>query len=254
MKRWLKKYRYFLLGTVVVLAVAFYFMLPNQLFKTDYSTVVYSRHGDLLGARIAADGQWRFPPHQELPATYKTALLTFEDKHFYRHPGIDPFALARAFKANIKAGHVVQGGSTITMQVVRMALENQPRTYGQKLKEMILALRIELAYSKEEILLLYAAHAPFGGNVVGLEAASWRYFSRPPHALSHAEYALLAVLPNAPSAMRPGKNRDDLLAKRNRLLGKLHDQGKLSDDDYRLALLEPLPAEPNPLTGHHTPH
>jgi penicillin-binding protein 1C len=253
MKRWLKKYRHFLLGTVVVLAVAFYFMLPNQLFKTDYSTVVYSRHGDLLGARIAADGQWRFPPHQELPATYKTALLTFEDKHFYRHPGIDPFALARALKANIQAGHVVQGGSTITMQVVRMALENQPRTYGQKLKEMILALRIELAYSKEEILLLYAAHAPFGGNVVGLEAASWRYFSRPPHALSHAEYALLAVLPNAPSAMRPGKNRADLLAKRNRLLGKLHDQGKLSDDDYRLALLEPLPAEPNPLPDI-TPH
>ena len=112
---------------------------------------------------------------------------------------------------------------------------------------MVLALRIEWAFSKEEIFELYAAHAPFGGNVVGLEAASWRYFSRPPNELSQAEYALLAVLPNAPSALRPGKNVDDLFAKRNRLLGRLHEQGLLTKEDLELAILEPIPIEPEAL-------
>lgn len=242
-----KRKRNAVFGGLICLSVAFLAIPTHHLFDAPYSSVVYSREDRLLGAHIAADGQWRFPPSDSLPAFYKQAVLTFEDRHFYHHPGIDPVALVRAAVANMKAGRIVQGGSTITMQVVRMGLGNQPRTIWQKIKEMVIALRMELAYSKEEIFSLYAAHAPFGGNVVGLEAASWRYFSRPPQQLSVAEYALLAVLPNAPSALRPGKNPDELLAKRNRLLLRLTEEGKLSIQDYDLAILEALPTHPNPL-------
>ncbi len=235
------------MSALVILLVLFYAMLPAQLFKSPYSTVVYGQNNSLLGARIAADGQWRFPLKAEVPKLYSQAVVAFEDKNFYRHPGIDPFAIARAFWVNVKAKKVVQGGSTITMQVVRMALQNQPRTYFQKAKELLLALRLEVAFSKAEIFAMYAAHAPFGGNVVGLEAAAWRYFARPANQLSAAEYALLAVLPNAPSAMHPGKNTARLLAKRNKLLVKLYKNGVLDSVQMTLSLLEPLPVKPTPL-------
>ena len=245
--KFVKRHKAFWGGILAAFLLAFYALLPNELFNDPYSTVLYDRNGELLGARVAADGQWRFPVADSLPAFYKKAVLTFEDKHFYYHPGINPLALARAFKANIKSGKVVQGGSTITMQVVRMALHNQPRTYWQKLKEMLLAIRVEAAYSKEEILLMYAAHAPFGGNVVGLEAASWRYFGRNPFALSDAEYALLAVLPNAPSALRPGKNVEALSQKRNGLLARLSEQGALAQMAFELGCEERIPEAPEPL-------
>jgi len=240
-------------GAMAILLLAFYFLLPARLFQSPYSTVVYGADDELLGARIATDGQWRFPPNTELPKNYTQAVILFEDKHFYSHPGIDPLAIGRALWVNLKSGKKRQGGSTITMQVVRMALENQPRTYWQKTKELLLALRIELTYSKEEILALYAAHAPFGGNVVGLEAAAWRYFSRPSNQLSIAEYALLAVLPNAPSAMHPGKNTAGLLAKRNALLAKLLKKGVLDSTEYSLSILEELPTKPRALPNL-TPH
>lgn len=229
------------------MAVAFYAFLPEKLFRVPYSTVVYDRQGELLGARVASDGQWRFPAADCLPPMYVHAVLTFEDRAFYKHPGINPLALLRALRANLKSGRVVQGGSTITMQVVRMAMQNQPRTYGQKLKEMLLALRIELAFTKAEILQLYAAHAPFGGNVVGLEAAAWRYFGHAPHGLSAAEYALLAVLPNAPTTLRPGKNVEVLRKKRDGLLQAMHSRGLLDAEALTLALLEDLPQQPVPL-------
>ncbi len=251
--RFLAKHKSFLAGVATALAVAFYALLPDQLFQVPYSTVVYANYGELLGARVASDGQWRFPKGKELPQGYVNALLTFEDRQFQYHPGINPFAIMRAFNANLKAGRVVQGGSTITMQVVRMAMQNQPRTYAQKLKEMLLSVRIELAFSKQEILQLYAAHAPFGGNVVGLEAASWRYFGHAPTGLSQAEYALLAVLPNAPTTFRPGKNSSGLRKKRDALLTAMHQRGLLTAEDVMLAKLEELPESPQPLPNY-TPH
>lgn len=247
MLRWLKRKKVFLFGVFSGCALAFYALSPDRLFDSSYSTVVYAADGSLLGARVAADEQWRFPPGQNLPEFYQTALLEFEDKHFDIHPGIDPLALLRATKANLIAGKVVQGGSTITMQVVRMALENQPRTFWQKLKEMVLALRIELVYNKSQILQLYAAHAPFGGNVVGIDAAAWRYFGRDIGNLTQAEYALLAVLPNAPTALRPGKNTEFLIQKRNKLLKRLFLKGKIGEMEYELACGEPLPTKPHAL-------
>ena len=221
--------------------------LPEDLFKgTPYSTVVTDRGGELLGARIADDGQWRFPPCDTIPQRYSDALIQFEDKHFRWHPGVDPLALGRAVFSNLKAGHVVSGGSTITMQVIRLS-RNRERTLWQKTVEAVQATRLELRCSKEEILALYASHAPFGGNVVGLDAAAWRYFGRPADQLSWAESATLAVLPNAPSSIHPGKGRDRLLEKRNHLLEKLHQRGYLDASTLESALEEPLPDAPYPL-------
>jgi penicillin-binding protein 1C len=227
-----------------VVLVAYYFCLPKTLFNVPTATVVESKNGILLGAKIADDGQWRFPVVDSVPYKFETCLLNFEDAYFYKHIGFNPVSMGKAVLANIKSGHTVRGGSTITQQVIRMSRNNQKRSYFEKLKELILATRLELRYSKKEILKLYTSHAPYGGNVVGLEVASWRYFGLLPHQLSWAETATLAVLPNAPSLIYPGKNQEKLLAKRNRLLKKLFDKRIIDRTTYDLALLESLPQKP----------
>ena len=221
--------------------------LPRELFRdVSYSTVVESAEGELLGARIAADEQWRFPPCDTVPARYATALVQFEDRAFWWHPGVNPVALVRAAVDNIRAGHVVSGGSTLTMQVIRLSRQKE-RTLWQKTIEAVQATRLEFRYSKKQILTLYAAHAPYGGNVVGLEAASWRYFGRPAADLSWAEAATLAILPNAPGTLHLSRGREQLLAKRNRLLKRLLEHGDLDEVTYAAALEEPLPGAPLPL-------
>lgn len=235
-----------LLAVAAVLVAAYACCLPQQLFHVPYSTVVADRNGELLGARIASDGQWRFPPRGTVPEKMKHCLTTFEDRHFYRHWGVDPLATARAAWQNLRQGRVVSGGSTLTMQTIRLA-RKEPRTLGEKMIEMILATRLEFRASKEEILSMYVSHAPFGGNVVGLDAAAWRYFGHSAEELSWAEAATLAVLPNAPSVMHLSKARDKLLKKRDRLLKQLHEAGKLDSSAYELALSEPLPEAPHAL-------
>ncbi len=243
--------RRFAVGLLLVLVAAavwlFWASLPSPLFSVPYSTLLLDRNGHLLGAHIASDGQWRFPPTQDISDKFAKALVAYEDKRFYLHPGVDPLALARAIRANLRAGHVVSGGSTITMQLARLARDNPPRTYGEKLIESLLALRIEAAYSKQEILALYAAHAPFGGNVVGLKAAAWRYFGRDAAELTWAEACTLAVLPNNPAIIHPGRHRAELKAKRDRLLERLQTEGVISATDAELARIEPLPGAPTPL-------
>lgn len=235
-----------LLAVLLCLGVGYWCCLPKTLFHVPYSTVVTDRHGALLGTRIAADGQWRFPPRDSVPHKIRECLVCFEDRYFYYHWGVNPLALGRAMWQNVKNRRVVSGGSTLTMQTIRLSRQ-RPRTLGEKLVEAILATRLEFRASKEEILALYVSHAPFGGNVVGLDAAAWRYFGHPAEALSWAEAATLAVLPNAPAMIHPGKSRQALLDKRNRLLRKLLEQGTLTSSDYELALAEPLPDEPRPL-------
>jgi len=225
----------------------YWFSIPNPLFTTPTCMILEDQNGELLGARIAADGQWRFPQQDEVPMKFEQAIIEFEDRRFYYHPGIDPKGLARAMQQNIRNGKIVSGGSTLSMQVIRLAEQARSRSLLQKIKEMILATRLELGYSKKEILAFYASHAPFGGNVVGLDAASWRYFAKKPSALSWAEAATLAVLPNAPALIHPGRNRAALLAKRNRLLKRLLEKGILDAIDYELALEEQLPQKPHPL-------
>lgn len=231
---------------LALLLIWFYFCLPQTLFDVPYSTVVVDRHGELLGARIASDGQWRFPPRHDVPEKIKVCLTEFEDRHFYRHWGVNPLAIGRAVVQNLKQKRIVSGGSTLTMQTIRLA-RNRPRTFGEKFIEMIWATRLEFRYSKEEILSLYVSHAPFGGNVVGLDAAAWRYYGHPAEELSWAEAATLAVLPNAPAMVHLSRSRQLLLDKRNRLLSQLYKKGVLDTSSYELALSEPLPQEPLPL-------
>lgn len=235
------KRRWWIIGTAAALFLAWLLCLPRNLFKgTVYSTVVESTEGELLGARIADDGQWRFPPSAEVPERFSKALVQFEDKRFWWHPGVDLLAIGRAFKDNIKEGHTVSGGSTITMQVIRLS-RGKERTIWQKIIEAVQATRLELRYSKKKILALYASHAPFGGNVVGLEAAAWRYFGRPADELSWAESATLAILPNSPASMHPGKNREQLKSKRDRLLERLCKKGYIDRETLEASIEEPLP-------------
>ena len=227
-----------------VLLLIYYFSIPRTLFKEPYSTVIESKEGELLGAKIADDGQWRFPAQDSVPDKFKKCIVYFEDEYFYKHPGFNPGAMVNAFKQNQKAGKVVRGGSTLTQQVIRLSRKGKNRTYFEKLIEIILSTRLELGFSKNEILEMYTAHAPFGGNVVGLEMASWRYFGVQSNQLSWAENAVLAVLPNAPSLIYPGKNQIKLLNKRNRLLLKLHQEGIIDKQTYDLSVEEPLPQKP----------
>lgn len=239
--------RYPALLFLILLLVFFTFCLPDKIFDKPTSTIVTDRDGQLLSAHIAADGQWRFPELDSVPEKFKACIIHFEDRNFESHPGFYLPSILRAAKQNLKAGKVVSGGSTLTMQVVRLSRDNPNRTITEKVTEIIRAVRLESRFSKEKILRLYASHAPFGGNVVGLESASWRYFGRPAHELSWAESATLAVLPNAPSLIFPGKNDWQLLNKRNRLLNDLWLSGRIDSTSCALAKVEPLPKKPSPL-------
>ena len=222
----------------------FWFSLPKTLFNAPTSYVIEDADGNLLNATIAADGQWRFPYNKNVPQKFIDCITTFEDKRFFKHPGVDPVSIGRAVIKNIKNKGVVQGGSTITMQTIRLWKKDDKRSIWNKLKESILAVRLEISYSKKEILALYASHAPFGSNVVGLDAAAWRYYGRSADKLSWGEMATLAVLPNAPALVHPGKNREVLLKKRNNLLDKLLAAQKIDKSSCDLAKLEPLPGAP----------
>jgi penicillin-binding protein 1C len=238
--RVIKKYR-ITSFVILLLGVCYWLWLPPVLFTDKYSSVLTDENGNLLSAKIASDGQWRFPQSQDVPEKFKQCIVTFEDVYFYYHPGVNPASLFNSLKSNLGARKIKRGGSTITMQIARMMRHNRPRNYYQKLVEVLMALRIELSYKKSSILNAYCSHAPFGGNVVGLAAASWRYFGRSPEQLSWAESAVLAVLPNAPALIYPGKNQSLLLKKRNRLLKKLKDKNVIDANSYKLAIAEPLP-------------
>ncbi|MGJ8591637.1 MAG: penicillin-binding protein 1C [Aquaticitalea sp.] len=229
---------------VFVLLVAYYFCLPTNLFKDPTATVITSSNNELLGAMIAQDGQWRFPQNDSVPEKFKTCIIQFEDEYFYRHPGFNPVSIFKALRDNVSSGDVKRGGSTLTQQVIRMSRKNPSRTYVEKIKEIILATRLEFRASKGKILSYYSSNAPFGGNVVGLDAASWRYFNRDANDLSWAESATLAVLPNAPSLIYPGKNQERLLEKRNRLLLKLLKNEVIDSLSYQLSVAEEIPKKP----------
>ena len=237
--------------------------IPVPRFDKPYSTVLTAKNGELLGAKIADDGQWRFPATNNYSPKYVACLLEYEDRWFFFHPGFNPVAFVKSFIDNMKAGEVVRGGSTISMQVVRMSRDNPPRTYTEKLWEVILAMRLELHYSKRSILNMYAANAPFGGNVVGIDAAAWRYFHTTPDELSWGEAATLAVLPNSPALIHPGRSRDRLEQKRDELLQCMPNAKayiprrfhapKLSEEDAELAMMENIPDKPfdMPMLAYH---
>ena len=248
----IKNRKFLYISAFIIMILIFAFSLPNPLFDNSYSPVIYDREGRLLGARVAPDGQWRFPKEDSLNDKFVIALIEAEDRRFHQHIGIDPFAIARAIVLNIREGRIVSGASTISMQTIRLS-RNRPRTFIEKIIEAFLAIRLELSHSKNEILALYAANAPFGGNVVGLEAAAWRWFGRGSADLSWAEAATLAVLPNNPALIHPGRNREALRSRRDALLLHLHNQNYFDADTLVLSLAENIPDEPLPLPRH-APH
>ncbi len=234
-------YRY---GIALVVSLGFYCflgMLPSRLFDEKYSTIVLDKNNEILGGIASDFGMWHLPTSYNHPTKLETCIMEYEDKRFNYHPGIDPLAILRALKSNITQRKKVSGGSTITMQLARLIYKDNPRNIFYKIKEALLALRLELAYSKREIISMYLSHAPYGGNIVGYEAASLKYFGHPASELSWAEAAALAVLPNQPAMIFPGKNEKIFKQKRNFLLQKLYQNKKISLEDLALALDEPLP-------------
>ena len=240
------------LGVSIVSLIIWFFCLPSNLFDVPTATVVESKEGIMLGARIADDGQWRFPKMDSVPRRFEQSILLFEDEHFYKHLGFNPVSISKALWGNLTT-EKRRGGSTLTQQVIRLSRKNKDRNYGEKLIEIVQATRLEAGFSKKEILSLYASYAPFGGNVVGLETASWRYFGIPSEELSWGQSAALAVLPNAPSLIFPGKNEILLKEKRDRLLLKLFQKDIIDQTTYELALDEKLPGKPLNLPEE-TPH
>jgi len=234
------KFRWIL---IIGLFLVWLLSLPKPLFNDPTATLVQSNEGVMLGARIADDGQWRFPEIDSVPYRFEQSILQFEDAYFYSHPGFNPVSMSKAIWQNMTTDKR-RGGSTISQQVIRLSRKNRSRNYSEKFVELWKATRLEASYSKEEILKLYASHAPFGGNVVGLDAAAWRYFGIPAHLLSWGQSAALAVLPNAPSLIFPGKNEQILKLKRDALLLKLFENEIIDSTTYELALEERLPGKP----------
>ena len=206
------------------------------------STVVLARDGTPLRAFADNDGVWRYPTTAaRVSPLYRQALLAYEDRWFYRHPGVNPYALVRGAVQGALHGHVVSGGSTLTMQVARI-IEPIPHTFGGKLRQILRALQLEAHLSKTQILDLYLNHAPFGGTIQGVEAASWAYLGKSAGRLSRAEAALLAVLPQAPSRLRPDRHPDAARAARDKVLHRLRDEGIWTAEQVREAAIEPVVA------------
>jgi len=214
----------------------------GDLFPLDYSTLIFDHEGKLLRFTLADDEQYRAPPLGErLPDKYVQAVLTWEDKRFHRHPGVDPLAMMRALVLNLRSGGRVSGGSTITMQVIRLS-RPRSRTYVNKLREVLLALKLTLHSSKQVVLDTYANHVPMGGNVVGMSTASWCYYGKPAQELTWSEACLFAVLPNSPALLNLQIGREELRDKRNRLLARLQKSGLMDSTTLLLAQAESLPA------------
>lgn len=239
---------YFTLILVIfVLLGKLLFPLPMYKLNPIPSTIVKDRNGRIMRVFLSPDGSWRMPSNNISP-NLKMAVINYEDKWFYYHFGINPVSLVRALITNLKARRIVRGGSTITMQLARM-MEPKPRTIKSKIIEMIRAIQLELEFSKDEILSFYFNLAPYGGNIVGAQAASYFYFNKDQNELSLGEACLLAIIPKSPNYFRPDnqKTTNVLLRERNRLLTKLLRSGKITQEQYDEAISEPIPSKRYPL-------
>ena len=209
--------------------------LPKEKLYPESSTIVYSRDGVALRVFLTGDEKYRVHvPVDDMSAKLLRLVVAYEDRYFYRHPGVNIPAILRAAVQNISSASIVSGASTITMQIARM-MEPRPRTVGAKLIEMFRALQIEAALSKEEILERYLNMTPYGGNIEGIGAAAMLYFGKSPAELSYGEAALLAIIPNSPSRYRPDRNPENARKAQVKLLGRLFDRGILSKEEFHAA-------------------
>lgn len=243
-----------LTGAMVSFMVYLVIPLGKQQLQVDYSQVILANDDSILRVFLNQEEQYLLSPEMQktIPENLKQAVLAYEDRYFYQHPGVNPWSLLRAVYLNIKHQKVVSGGSTITMQVARM-IRPKPRTYWNKFLEVLLAFKLEAHLTKDEILTQYLTHAPYGSNIRGYLAASHRYFNKKPSQLTWAEACLFAVLPNAPGIIFPTSHTDILKAKRDTLLRQMHEQGLLPQETYELSLLEEIPDRISPFSLH-APH
>lgn len=213
--------------------------IPND--KPAFSKQLYSEENELISAIVSSDQQWCFPLDEAIPDHLKACIILYEDEYIHFHPGINPISIVKSMITNYKAGRTVRGASTLTMQVMRMKNKNAVRSWSNKIWEAFSAIKYSLLHSDDKIIKDWCEIAPFGGNTIGLKAASLRYFKRPLHKLSWAEYALLTVMPNGPSTANLTKNRDKLKQKRDFLLKKLNKKGYFDASDLQLYMDEDLP-------------
>lgn len=242
-----RHHRLLLCSTLLLIAAVMSFFItdivaPVHLQPKHVSQIILAENGTPLRAFPDASGVWRYPVTvEDVSPLYIEALLNYEDQHFYQHPGINPVALTRALWQWLTNGRIISGGSTLTMQVARIQYPEK-RTLIGKFKEIIRALQLELHYSKTDILTFYLNHAPYGGTIEGVHAASLSYFGYDAKNLTHAQSALLAVLPQAPSRYRPDRHPEAATLARNKLLDRLETLGVWSTDTVDDAKMETIQA------------
>jgi penicillin-binding protein 1C len=222
----------------------------------EVSTTIVDRNGKLLRAYAMADGRWRLPVDARtgVDSGYLKLLLAYEDRRFYSHDGVDPLALARAAFQLVSRGRIVSGGSTITMQLARLMEPRRERSVYAKLRQVVRALQIERALNKDQILDLYLALAPFGGNLEGVRAASIAYFGKEPKRLSLGESALLVALPQSPETRRLDRYPEMARTARDRVLDRMAEDGRVSVEDATQAKATAVPRlrKPMPILAPHS--
>lgn len=237
------------IGAIGIVALLLLFFLLNWIFpvpdKIEYSVIVTDNRGEVIHAYLTSDQKWRMKTTlEEISPLLRKTIVEKEDHYFYRHIGVNPFALTRALFKNIIRGKRTSGASTITMQVAR-ALEPRKRTYLNKLVEMFRAFQLEWKYSKDEILQLYLNLVPYGGNIEGVKSAAVLYFKKNPDHLSLAEITALSIIPNRPSSLVPGKNNELIIKERNKWLNKFASENIFTRQEIQDALAEPLDVKRN---------
>lgn len=241
MKNALKIFSFLLLFFLAYVFYVYFSFDKNTLlddFKSRYSKILYDKNDEILSVFLNDEEQWHIKS-TDIPKRLKIAVINYEDRKFYSHFGVDFLALMRAFVNNFNSTQR-SGASTISMQTIKL-WDKKDRTYFNKFNEIIQSFALENAFSKDEILKLYLSNAPYGGNLVGYEAAILFYFDKNPKDLTWAQAALLAILPNQPGLINLEKNKTKLLNKRNKLLAKLYERKLINKDIYELSLKEPLP-------------
>jgi len=239
------------LGLIVLFFILnWIFPLPD---KIEYSTIITDNKGEVVNAFLTKDQKWRMKTElNEISPLLRKTIISKEDKHFYSHPGVNPFAVIRAFFKNLFRMKRTSGASTITMQVAK-ALEPGKRNIWSKIREMFRAFQLELKYSKDEILQMYLNLVPYGGNIEGVKSASQLYFKKNPDHLSLAEITTLSIIPNRPSSLILGKNNDLIIKERNRWLKKFANDKVFTEKEIEDALAEPLTATRGSVP-HYIPH
>jgi penicillin-binding protein 1C len=242
---------------IVIATLAILFFIFNWLFplpdKIEYSTIITENKGEVINAYLTKDQKWRMKTElNEISPLLRKTIIAKEDKYFYSHPGVNPFAITKALFRNIFRMKTVSGASTITMQVARV-LEHRKRNIGSKIIETFRAFQLELKYSKNEILQMYLNLVPYGGNIEGVKSASILYFNKNPDHLSLAEITALSIIPNRPSSLVIGKNNNLIVQERNKWLRKFASEKLFIEKEIEDALAEPLTATRGTVP-HYLPH